>query len=629
VRTRPGHFVGWLADPGPPFSGPVFVPYGQRSLVLIGANGCGKTRLLNAIVDPATPRFFARLPARLVPYLTMARSRVESGAAVEGPPDAADLFQQAEAARPGGDEHEWWAGRLGLPGLRWVVRCADGSAPATISAVDGDDPVADPAAVIRAAPRHVSGVLERWTVPDEQSAQSLAPGTEDAFRAWAGDVLAASGSSFRVSANPLIAVDAAGVSVSLLDLALGFAEVLATRVSTRLGLLTGISADLRCVPAERFCWELRIDDQWIPLEWASRAVSRWSALTARETLQELGKYAADAVAADAAVDLAAVLNGNLDGVLIPPGDPGAFATQSSWVALDEPEVHLFASESHRLGDVLAGHGRAGRTIIVTHSLDLAARFVGNADFVMFDGPGRFTVGRPSDGLAALLQRLTRTGPGILAETRVLYVEGDWDVELIQLLHGDLLVQHNILLSRMHGVRGASLAASSVWQRMMATSFGMMFDALNADDVARKWAALRATVAQGQRRQALQSLRQKIKAARDRGGPYEDIELLRLFAAVLEGGLEDRLHLVMHGLSDIFQVMHPSAFGLPEASWREAGYEGQVSFKEFVRARAGVDLGNGDSCRQSVRAFKAAGLPVDAEAGGKLSGALREFADGTG
>jgi hypothetical protein len=106
------------------------------------------------------------------------------------------------------------------------------------------------------------------------------------------------------------------------------------------------------------------------------------------------------------------------------------------------------------------------------------------------------------------------------------------------------------------------------------------------------------------------------------------ELLRLFAAVLEGGLEDRLHLVMHGLSDIFQVMHPSVFGLPEASWREAGYEGQVSFKDFARTRSGVDLGDGDSCRQTVRVFKARGLPVDADSGRKLFCALREFADGT-
>jgi hypothetical protein len=207
--------------------------------------------------------------------------------------------------------------------------------------------------------------------------------------------------------------------------------------------------------------------------------------------------------------------------------------------------------------------------------------VGNADFVMFDRPGRFTMDRPGDGLTKLLRRLTVAGPGILAETRVLYVEGDWDVELIELLHGDLLARHNILLSRMNGVQGASLAASSVWQRMMLTPFGVMFDVLYADDVARTWTTLRDTVAAGGRRQALRSLRQKIKLADQRDGRYEDVELLRLFTAVLDGGLEERMHLVMHGLSDIFQVMHPSVFGLSAKSWRDAGYDGRGSFKNFV------------------------------------------------
>ncbi len=635
MQALSGSFVGWLADPGRPFSGPVLVPYARRSLVLIGANGYGKTRLLNAIVDPATPRVFARLPPRLVPYLTVARARAESsaesgaesGAAIEGSSDIAELFQESEAARPAGDEHEWWAGHLGQPELRWVVRWVNDQTPATLSAVSAGDLLSPAAVMIHAAPRHVKNIIERWTVPDAESLGSLADATEEAFRAWAGDVLTACGAGYYVSANPLIAVDAAGASVSLLSPALAFAEAVATRVSSRLRLLVGLSVELRCLPADRFAWQMKVDEEWIPLKWASRAINRWSALTARETLRELRQYAAEAASSDSAVDLTAVLSGDLGSMLVPPGDPGPFASQSSWVALDEPEVHLFSGESRRLGEVLAGHGRAGRTVIVTHSLDLAARFVGNADFVMFDGPGRFTIDRPSDGVASLLERLTRSGPGILAETRVLYVEGDWDVELIELLYGELLTRHNILLSRMHGVKGANLAASSVWQRMMATTFGMMFDALKADEVARTWRGLRATVAGGRRGQALHSLRQKIKAAQ--GGRFEEVELLRLFAAVLEGGLEDRLRLVMHGLSDIFEVMHPSVFGVPAASWREAGYDGREGFKKFVKRKNGIDLGDGYSCRRIVQAFLDAGRPVDTDSERKLHRALVAFAEDRG
>jgi hypothetical protein len=616
-----GGFTGWLANPGRPFSGAVFIPYEQRSLILIGANGYGKTRLLNSIVDPATPRVFAKLPPRLAPYLTVARSRSESDVAPEGPVDITRLFEEGEAARPAGDEHQWWADRLGLIDVRWIVRWSGPHEPATISAAAAEDLLGAPAVTIRAAPRHVADTLERWTMPDADSPGSLAEATEDAFRAWASHVLIAAGRHYHVSANPLIAVGSQDTSVSLLSLAARFAAELANRTTSRLALLVGLTVELRSLPAERFSWQFKTDEEWLPLEWASRAVSRWASLTARETLRELEQYAA---AADSPADLDAVLRGNLDSALIPPGDARPFASQSSWVALDEPEVHLFASESRRLGEVLAGHGRAGRTVIATHSLDLAAQFVGNASFVMFDGPGRFSIGRPADGLANLLRRLTKSGPGILAGTRVLYVEGDWDVELIELLYGNVLARHNILLSPMHGVKGASLAASSVWQRMMPTPFGMMFDALKADDVAERWAKLRDTVASGARSRALHSLRLQIKAAR--GRPYEEVELLRLFTAVVEGGLEDRLHLVMHGLSDIFQVMHPSLFGLPHASWSAAGFDGTRSFKDFLRQRDGVDLKDGNVCRQKVKAFVAADRPVDAESEQKLGDALRAFAE---
>ena len=116
-------------------------------------------------------------------------------------------------------------------------------------------------------------------------------------------------------------------------------------------------------------------------------MGRWASLTAQETLRELVTYVTELAADDQVLDAEATLGGELGGLLVPPGDPAPFASQSSWIALDQPEVHLFASEARKLGDVLAVHGRAGRTVIATHSLDLAARFVGNADFLMFDATG--------------------------------------------------------------------------------------------------------------------------------------------------------------------------------------------------------------------------------------------------
>jgi hypothetical protein len=83
---------------------------------------------------------------------------------------------------------------------------------------------------------------------------------------------------------------------------------------------------------------------------------------------------------------------------------------------------------------------------------------------------------------------------------------------------------------------------------------------------------------------------------------------------------------MHGLSDIFQVMHPSVFGLPEESWQLAGYTGKQSFKEFLRTRAGLDLGDGGRCQQEMRAFEDGGRPVDKESERKLRDALAAFAE---
>jgi hypothetical protein len=624
-----GGFSGWLADPGKPFAGRVFIPYGRRSLVLIGANGYGKTRLLNAITAPTTPRVYARLPARLAPYLTVARSRLESGARAGSPTDLKTLFEESESAHPLGDEHQWWSDHLGLPEIRWIVQWMGDETPATLSAVAADDLLFDPLVVIRAAPRHVSDSIERWTMPDAQSTDSLDMVTEDGFRSWADDILTGCGGRYHVSANSLIAVDQAAQSVSLLSLATRFTEELATRAVARLELLIGVSVKLRCLPAERFSWQLRVDDDWIPLELASRAISRWSALTARETIKELSQYTAHVVTADNSTDLKDLLLGNLDSELLPPGAPSPFASLRSWVALDEPEVHLFASESRRLGDVLATHGRAGRTLIVTHSLDLAAQFVGNADFALFDSPGRFVIDQPKDGLSHLLQQLTRSGPGILASTKVLYVEGTWDVTLIEMLYRDLLNEHNILLSPMHGVKGANLAASSVWQRMMMTSFGMMFDALNDVEVTAQWVDLRAQVAAGNRQQVLHTLRHRIWVMKQQHRPFEEIELLHMFKAVLEGRLEDRLYLVMHGLSDIFQVMSPSVFGLPDESWQAAGYNGRPSFKEFLRTRAGIDLGQGSQCRQAMKTFQEGGHPVDTESDARVRAALQAFASHQG
>ncbi|GAA1748892.1 hypothetical protein [Luedemannella helvata] len=610
-------FLGWLADPGPPFREPVLVPYLERPIILIGPNGYGKTRLLRSLVDRHTARLFSSLPRRLAPYLTLARRRIEDR---RRPHDLSDkeLFEAAEATRAQDDDEAWWCAHLDRPDLWWTVRLAHNGA--VIGAVSPDDPFNE---LVRlpAGSRHAALTVEPWVNPDAEDPAGLDRAVARAFRDWAAHVL----SDATLYANPLVATRADGEAISLLTLATAYCTLLAERTTARLRRLAGFPLELSCRPAEDFAWHVRVAGEWIPVAHTSRAMSRWCTLAATETLRELSQCVAE-VAGDAIrTSDEAALAGTIDPVFVPPGVPGPFATRSTWVAMDEPEVHLFASEARVLADALAGRGSDGRTLVATHSLEFAARFVGIGDFLVFDEPGHFSLDRPERGIGTLLTTLASHGPGILAGTRVLYVEGDWDVELLERLYGPRLAAANVLLSRMHGVKGAGVAATSVWQRMMSTPFGMVFDAVRGDAAQRQWNELLAAVATGGRHVALRQLRAAIRTARD--ARHEDVELIRLFHAVIDGGLENRLRLVMHGLSDVFQVVHPKVYGVTALSWQEAGYDGTIGFKEFCRRVASVDLGDGRQCRRILDAFDEAGRPVEAEAAAALSRAIDGFLDG--
>jgi hypothetical protein len=153
---------------------------------------------------------------------------------------------------------------------------------------------------------------------------------------------------------------------------------------------------------------------------------------------------------------------------------------------------------------------------------------------------------------------------------------------------------------------------------------MMFDGIRATEAASMWASAQAVMGNQGREEALSRLRAVLRTAR---GRHEQVELIRLFHAVLEGCIEGRLRLVMHGLSDIFQVVHPSVLGLNAQSWADAGYDGGSSFKAFCLRASGVDLSDGRQCRLIVDAFDATGRPVDNAAAAALGEAIDAFVAG--
>ena len=613
-------FVGWWVDPGSPFAGPVTVPYRGASLVLLGPNGYGKTRLLQAIIDRRSPRLYSRLPPRLAPYLAIARKQALFGGTERAEPTDEDLYAECEGTQAVEDDEDWWWRRLQADRLRWLLRFKGPGAVGRICGVDAANP-AESLVSIPAASRHLDAVIERWTVPDLESLEVLASQTMGTFRTWIRNVSSACREGIAVQRNPLVARLLDGRSASLLPVASRFADFLAERSSKRLRQMAGFDIELRCTPEDDFTWEFTSGGAWIALDHASRAISRWAALAVNETLQELLRAAEDA--AELEIDLAPhVIDGELPAACLPPGPPRAFSTRSAWIALDEPEVHLFPCESRSLGSTLSDYSREGRLLIATHSLDLAGRLVGHCQFVTFERPGHLQIGRPTAELRSILTMLAAHGPAVLADTRVLYVEGTWDVEILRRLHGVELDGRNVLLSSMNGVLGANLAASSVWHQLVPTPLGMMFDALNAADVGHRWQRLLNLLERDGRQAVLRDIRHQIRNAQR--GPFEVRSLLRLFETAIESKLEDRLQFVMHGLSDIFQILHPCLFGLTGETWASVGYDGRDSFKSFIRRMTDIDLSRGDHCRVLVEKFDLAGRPTETVAAQALRTAIKDF-----
>ena len=261
-------------------------------------------------------------------------------------------------------------------------------------------------------------------------------------------------------------------------------------------------------------------------------------------------------------------------------------------------------------------------MVVTHSLELASRMLGTCDFLTFHGPGEFSSSPPTAQVTRLLSRLAPHGIGILSSTRILYVEGYWDIQVLQLFFGEELSHRNVVLSPMHGVDGASVVVSSVWQRMARAPFGVMFDRIREAEAAQDWAQALKEVKRAGRAAEVRRLRRR---AREVTSGHEHVALLQLMANVIEGNMEDRVHFVMHGLSDIWQVCHPSLFGAPGQSWKNEGYIAG-SFKEFCKKRYSVDLSSGSEGARLLRGLTADRNAIDEDAFAALSAAIEDFLD---
>ncbi|MGB4779284.1 hypothetical protein [Microbacterium sp.] len=556
-------FLGWLVDPGPPFEGELLVSSGL-SKVLIGPNGYGKSLLLAAIRAPSTLRVFSNLPRRLREEIVASSAELvgRGSAGLSGL-----LIDELDARK----DRAWGLQVTSEGRGRVSVMKPDGRLEGSVS--------------LEIDQRLIVAAIERWIVPDAEDAASLDVRTRKAFGAWVVACLDGVEGTVALGRNPLVGRLADETSVSLLQPAESFADILATRTRDRVAALVGFRLDVKVLPEDDFGYRIRYGREWFPVEQASSALRRWVSLAANETLWEMQRVAEESTRyGDARIELRDFLQGEVPEGRLPRHEIQGFASKSSWIMLDEPEIHLYGSEVRALGKTLAAQSESGRLYIASHSVELASHLVGIGEFLAFSAPGVFDTQGPEDWLNLQLANLAAQGAGALSMMRVLYVEGAWDVKFMELLFAAELREQRIVLCPVNGTMSAGSVATSVWQRMTSAPFGVMFDALSAQRVHAKWQEVRGSD-ESSRRRIVRALRAEAK----RAGRFEDRGMAQLQADILEAGMESRVHFLMHGLSDIFQVASPRAFGGDVDSWADAGFGGDGKFKDFVRSTFRTDL----------------------------------------
>jgi hypothetical protein len=625
------HFRGWVVSPLG-WEEPVFLPYAQRSLLLTGPNGVGKSRLLNAVTSEASRRVYEGLPRSCGPILALVRELM-TGSLPEAIREMTDLTPDELSSLigdvvTGSDDEEWFADAAGREGpFAWMLR-ADAQPSLSAFAWKPEKPSFQPTARLTEFPVPAAiaqRTVEAWIRPGtDLDTRMLPERTGFAFRGWFKDLTDGLGWNIKQAANILVGLRQDG-SESLLEVAEDWCTAVAARTTERLAALTGFEIEFRIDAANEFVWyAIEAGRRQTPVDGLSNAMRRWTVAAAAETLREFKMTAAGRS------HLPRPREPRDCRWAFPEGSPTPFVTRDAWVALDEPELHLFPSELKVLSATLAQQAARGRSIVVTHSLDLASAFVGTTDFVTFDSAESFTI-RPADSeLAALLTQLGLASPAILGRTRVLYVEGYWDSEIIELLYGQRLARANVILTPMHGVFGAVVLSGSVWHRMLGTEFGVMFDALKQTEIERDWSELRAKVRDrpgapdndARRR----SIAAELRRAASQKQAHEEAAIRRLYALLIESRMEERCRMVMHGLSDIFQVIAPRIFQLDAETWLEAGYLGKRSFKAWLKDDPrNIDLTDSRTTRRVFNAFRRT-RSTEAAAHEALSRAVADFVD---
>lgn len=578
-------FLGWrvLEAYGP--LQPSFLPHTGRPLLLTGPNGTGKSTLLAAITSGSqvVQLEYSGVPRRFAPHLALIRELFEEvqdrtiESAATSFRGQRDLDSTLLRISPSGDDFDWLTEHLGQGvrtgvtnvAVRWFVGSPDGDA--------GQDVIELPL-----GRRSVTEPMQRWVVPSDADVDVVANRTGEAFQTWVTDLATASGAVVTSARNPLV-VRVGDNEVSVLQLANIWADRVSERSAARFREATGLDCRLGCHPADEFRWRWREVRSWLAPGELSTGLKRWFALSVLETLRE---YESLLKSPSEASDFSDLLADPPDWAF-PTAPVEVFAGEPFWLAVDEPELHLYPTEENHLADALARQASAGRMLVATHSLQLASAFMGSADFVTFTDRGRFVVHEPTGMIEEALGVLARHSPAIVSRFSVLYVEGEWDQRVIEALFGSELSRGRVLLSPLHGVNDSDRIVGSVWSRMLGLPIWILFDRLTQDEVVKEWDAVMAALNDAALDRA--TLAARLRSRADEDGPNEQRALMAMLGMIVNQHLEGSVRFLCHGLSDILQVVHPRRFFIDAESWDEAGYVPSDSFKTWLVRRTGRDI----------------------------------------
>lgn len=565
--------TGWeVFNKRGPISRTLRIEYANRPVLITGKNGFGKTSLLSLLMDQTSSSLvFHGLPRRVKRYWDLFTDLYN--------PDRLNEANLSEYRRRLLDRDPLISGsttprttyttNTGLQVLETVIgpthvefRLGDNSQRFRLEMLPED----------QSSESSFGLNTLRWNKRADEVVTDLSAETKRAFARWLQLLIDRTRGEYRPTANPLAVCEVETERfLSALGLADDWARRVAERASRRFELALGIGTQLRCSAPEDFSWEFYNQSNWLSIREMSSGLRRCVALVLLDTLAEVEQHVSDDHPGSR-------IDFQLERLPIgsfPHSSPQLFGGGRTWLALDEPELHLYPTEVKHLANAIAELKHAHNVVIATHSLEFLSSFYGRSEIHVFEAPGTLT---PPSRLRSnqLLQRLVDDSPAIMARITLLYVEGKWDLEILTQVFGDDLEAAGVLVKVLGGVVDSKKEITSPAELLGRPSW-VLFDGLSATTIQAEWEASITRIQLGERRDW--EVNRLLRLAADTN-KFEVTAMYELLARTLQQRVEGLVHLISHEMSDITEVIHPHRWGFNQNDWESTGFSGG-SFKDFI------------------------------------------------